>query len=492
MSVLGLAMLNLNTARPASYAVTDLGPGVAWGINSAGKVAASIGGQAVLFDGKSTLVLPLFSPPAGPPFTPTDAVGINDADEVLANGSLMFVGPAVAVYRDGAWPFFQGSYGVSYVGTGINQGGTVCGYLDDAMTMRLTEGFISGQADAGPLSFWNAINSLGVVAGKVSTNYSAGLHPSYYQPRACIYTNNSVVFLDARTVPGLLGGAPDDDLSSANSINDNGWVVGFVRPTFPGARLAFLCRGAGLEQLGTLGGAESEARFVGNSGSVVGWANTAAGRQHAFLYEGGTMRDMNDRLPAGSGWELQQANGINMAGQVVGYGLYQGAQHAFVLSPTDLQPPPVITVQPVGGEVPIGGSLTLSVEATSGPLFYQWLKDRVNLSGATNQTLPLTHANAFIAGLYRVVVSNASGQQAVSLDAAVTVFDPKLLIATYAGITVQGEVGGKYRLDYAPQASSTTWTELTTLQLTNSTQVYIDFDSPMHPQRVYRAVRVSP
>ena len=53
---------------------------------------------------------------------------------------------------------------------------------------------------------------------------------------------------------------------------------------------------------------------------------------HAFLYSNGTMTDLNALIP--SGWTLEQANAINDAGQIVGYGYNpQGQQDAFLLTP---------------------------------------------------------------------------------------------------------------------------------------------------------------
>ena len=38
-------------------------------------------------------------------------------------------------------------------------------------------------------------------------------------------------------------------------------------------------------------------------------------------------------LPAGAGWELIEATDINDAGQIVGYGRFQGRIRAFLLTP---------------------------------------------------------------------------------------------------------------------------------------------------------------
>jgi probable HAF family extracellular repeat protein len=51
----------------------------------------------------------------------------------------------------------------------------------------------------------------------------------------------------------------------------------------------------------------------------------------AFLYSNGTMIDLNSLLPANSGWQLIQANGINDSGQIVGTGFLNGQQSGFLL-----------------------------------------------------------------------------------------------------------------------------------------------------------------
>ncbi len=45
------------------------------------------------------------------------------------------------------------------------------------------------------------------------------------------------------------------------------------------------------------------------------------------------MTDLNSLLPSGSGWNLGGATGINDSGQIVGYGIDNGQDHAFLLTP---------------------------------------------------------------------------------------------------------------------------------------------------------------
>jgi hypothetical protein len=43
------------------------------------------------------------------------------------------------------------------------------------------------------------------------------------------------------------------------------------------------------------------------------------------------MIDLNSLLPAGSGWVLESADAINDAGQIVGYGSFNGVYESFLL-----------------------------------------------------------------------------------------------------------------------------------------------------------------
>src|SRR6202034_1616483 len=84
--------------------------------------------------------------------------------------------------------------------------------------------------------------------------------------------------------------------------------------------------------LGTLGGGSSYAYGINDTGEIVGYSWLADGSQSAFLYDHGTMLDLNALRMGDSGWDLLQAYGINNSGQITGVGLYDGQMSAFVLT----------------------------------------------------------------------------------------------------------------------------------------------------------------
>ena len=89
---------------------------------------------------------------------------------------------------------------------------------------------------------------------------------------------------------------------------------------------------------------------------------------------------------------------------------------------------PVISAQPVGGQIQNGNDMTLGVAASvpaGSTVAYQWQKDGVDINGATNSSYLLSGASPALAGSYRCIVKRMSGttvlSQVPSAAAAVTV-----------------------------------------------------------------------
>ncbi len=84
---------------------------------------------------------------------------------------------------------------------------------------------------------------------------------------------------------------------------------------------------------------------------------------------------------------------------------------------------PRITTQPASQTVRTGSNVSFSVVATgSTPLYYQWQKDGVNISGANNSVLTLYSVRRSDAGTYRAIVRNSVGS-VTSAGATLKVFN---------------------------------------------------------------------
>jgi probable HAF family extracellular repeat protein len=129
--------------------------------------------------------------------------------------------------------------------------------------------------------------------------------------------------------------------SNATAINDSGLIVGssnIVGSSSISHAVAWSDPfGTSITDLGTLGGASSFASAVNNLGEIVGYSLTAGGVQHATLWDGISIIDLNSLLDANSvsaGWVLTTATGINDSGWIVGNAgnSLTGVSHAFLLS----------------------------------------------------------------------------------------------------------------------------------------------------------------
>jgi len=127
--------------------------------------------------------------------------------------------------------------------------------------------------------------------------------------------------------------------SIANAINTGGTVVGQSDGKNTGGHWhAVQWDSSGtIKDLGVLkGGTYSIAFGVNDADVVVGYANTPTNAPHAIIWTAGSgIKDLNSEIPENSGWVLVNANAINNAGQITGYGTKGGHNHAFLLTPTE-------------------------------------------------------------------------------------------------------------------------------------------------------------
>ena len=144
------------------------------------------------------------------------------------------------------------------------------------------------------------INNSGQVVGTGSFDFDFNDNYTNYTDKAFLGQDGTVTEL------GTLGGTN----SEAYAVNDIGQVVGRAQ-TSTGDFHAFFWNGA-MQDLGTLANYTTSVAYgINNKGRVVGTATTSSGSSHAFVRLNNGIRDLNNLIPANSGWELIEARDIN-------------------------------------------------------------------------------------------------------------------------------------------------------------------------------------
>ena len=142
--------------------------------------------------------------------------------------------------------------------------------------------------------------------------------------RACIWENGSVTNLSP------LG----EGWSGAIDINSSGQIVGYF-----GNNYACLWENGQMAELGTLEGVNgyeyttSCAFAVNDLGYIVGSSHIDSDLDHAFIWNDGVMKDLNDLILVDSGCVLNQAKNINKFGQIIADGKIAGNTHGILLTP---------------------------------------------------------------------------------------------------------------------------------------------------------------
>ncbi len=186
--------------------------------------------------------------------------------------------------------------------------------LAAAQTFNVTD---LGSLDPGgtfDISFGNALNNLGQVAG---SSYTSGgeQHAFFWTPTSGL------------TDLGTFGGQN----SQAWGLNDSSQVVGQADLANGLTRAFVWTQAQGKQDLGSLSQASSYAYAINKAGQVVGGAFVSSNTVHAFVWtETGGMQDLGTL-----GGSSSVATAINDLGEVVGYsGLPGGGEtHAFLWTP---------------------------------------------------------------------------------------------------------------------------------------------------------------
>ncbi len=125
--------------------------------------------------------------------------------------------------------------------------------------------------------------------------------------------------------------------TSVNAVNDNGQVVGSTASLDPTGHAFLWTMSGGTRDLGDLIGFGSIAAGINTRGDIiVGAADLDSTGQNsaAFVWDAAHgMRNLNSLIASNSGWNLEQAVGVSDSGMIVGTGIVNGQEHAFVLTP---------------------------------------------------------------------------------------------------------------------------------------------------------------
>jgi probable HAF family extracellular repeat protein len=309
-----------------TYSITDLGTlggsqSFATAINNRGQIVgvSALSGDtsfhAFLYN--RGLMIDLLPGP-----TDSSANDINKRGEIAGT-----LGERAFLYRRGEVTLL-GLGGARSDAFGINKRGDVVGWSElaggpefifhaflyrNGQTIDLTPNLPTRGVDAAN-SIGEAVNDRGAVVG-------SSLTVSEFPPQSSpfLWRNGALIDLNFALSPGEEGFPRD--------INNTGDVVGESFSFATEESTALLLRRGRLIVLGP-----GLATSINNRGQVVGFV-PGVSSGGAFLWKSGTRTELATLLPPGSGWTALNATDINDRGQIVGSGVHNGAQRAFLLSP---------------------------------------------------------------------------------------------------------------------------------------------------------------
>jgi probable HAF family extracellular repeat protein len=241
--------------------------------------------------------------------------------------------------------------GLDSQGVAINDSGEVVGWA------------VPKSGGYGEPFLWNG-HKMTQVSG-MAPNGARGINDSVQIAGQCGDIVSPQVFACVVAANGNVTVLPEPNLTclTAVAINKGGQVLGNC---YQGDNtLAVVWTNDSPTVLPTLGGGAASATAINNLGQAVGTSNTSTGALDAFLWKNGTMTDLgnsfspaaindsdvivggqlvfsggtlqnlNNLIPAGSPYQIQNATGINDNGQIVANALdtADGQHHGLLLTP---------------------------------------------------------------------------------------------------------------------------------------------------------------
>jgi probable HAF family extracellular repeat protein len=261
-------------------------PSSAWAINATGQITgfvadASGGFASIVWDGTKTTDLPNLGG------NRAQAFDINDAGVVVGGSNMAEAAKVVACRWDNGKVAALPSVVEGSIANAINGKGQITGATADHATLWDCDKATDLGTLGGPASLGRSINAAGQVVGHSTTTADGQIGA----PGTHAFLWVSGKMTDLGTLPG-------SDTSFAYDINAAGVVVGSV--------------------------ADPDAANNPNPVQLL-----------AVIWVDGKIANLNDLIPADSGWVLTQAYGINDKGQIVGFGYNKGRQRGFILTPVE-------------------------------------------------------------------------------------------------------------------------------------------------------------
>jgi len=329
------------------YIVIDLGPGVANAISESGRIVGTtiFGGEihAAYWDNSRSAAIDLGTLPG---FTQSFAADINPRREIVgAAGIFPMLRPLFWTSSQSAPVELPGvPVGLFGVAFHINPVGQIVGWFlsEDIFSVQravfwpnsnAAPSYLAELSNELPHSIAAAINASGNVLGDGCDADFVECHAAFWAsststPVALASPGGQFIYTDILLTGGV--GTP---------MNNAGRMVGYAHNAdFSETRAVFWARSTSpaviLSTTGEFinGGAEA----ISDRGQIVGNAyNSDFSDLHAFIWPSSTSQgiDLNTVIPSDSGWELQHASDVNNRGEITGFGVLNGARHAFVLIP---------------------------------------------------------------------------------------------------------------------------------------------------------------
>ena len=251
---------------------------------------------------------------------------------------------------------------------GINSAGIVVGIIESAADMRFTHAFAWSAGNlhilptlGGDYGVARSVNDSGLIAGAAQTPdryFHATVWIAHIPKELATLPGGDTSYANDISRDGEVVGQSNDGpnrqakavrwtrsgrihrlptqpgsvFSSALAVNNQGQAVGFDN-----AQAVLWSRGREIE-LGNFGDDPNVALDINDRGDVVGSSAEDEGRMRAFIWKNGKLANLNNLIPANSGWVLLSAFRINNSGTILAHGFYQGKSRICLLSPTNYRP----------------------------------------------------------------------------------------------------------------------------------------------------------